>query len=91
VSRKPKWQDQVEQKIEAAIAPKDEWIDIPVATRAPDAMWNGLPVYRCSRCQYERVDNADAVTEHEAGHGPYARPSSILGADGKPFEVEEES
>jgi hypothetical protein len=90
VTRKPKWQEQVEAKIEVAITPKEEWVDIPLPGRKPDAMWNGLPVYRCSRCPYERVDNADAVTEHEAGHGPYVRPSSILGADGQPFEVEEE-
>jgi hypothetical protein len=48
------------------------------------------PVYRCDRCRYERVNNPQAVTDHErVAHGPVvtSRESVILGPDGKPVTV----
>ena len=53
----------------------------------PAFMWAGRPVYRCRHCQYERVENAAAVLQHEQGHQPPARPSEILGPDGQPLQV----
>ena len=73
------------RRVEEAEAPA-------IDSRKPDYMWNGLPVYRCRWCgdKYERVDKLDAVEAHEKEqHGPYLRPSAILGADGEPLTVEE--
>ena len=91
MSRKPKWQEQVEEKIERALDPKPA----PVATtsdegRAPDFLWSGRPVYRCQVCgeKYERLENLDAVLRHEEeAHGAGIRVSAILGADGNPLTI----
>jgi hypothetical protein len=62
-------------------------------TRAPDFTWNGRDVYRCRECgdRFERVDNLEAVLEHEAeAHAPAppaSRTSRILGSDGDPLQV----
>ena len=59
-------------------------------TRAPDFKWNGNPVYRCRHCPYERVSKLEAVLEHErSAHGPIARPSQLVGANGEQLVVEE--
>jgi hypothetical protein len=61
--------------------------------RTPDFTWGGRPVYRCQECgdRFERVDDLEAVLEHEAGaHAPVApipRVSRILGSDGEPLLV----
>jgi hypothetical protein len=96
---KSRLQRQIEHKIESEMKRADHSHGMAVepepslisASREPDAMWAGRPVYRCQFCGYERVDNLGAVLEHEVGHGPQVRPSPILGADGEPILVEEES
>jgi len=61
----------------------------PSAERRADFEWNGRPVYRCRRCNYERVENLAAVLEHEATiHQLMVRASQIIGADGAPLLVE---
>ncbi len=61
-----------------------------MSDRAPDARWHGLPVYRCQVCgRYERVNNLEAVLEHERSHNPTprARTSPILGPAGESITV----
>ena len=99
MTRKPKWQQQVEERIErvvGAIATTSADASTrpsSTETREPAFYWSGRPVYRCRVCddKYERVENLDSVLKHEAEqHGGSMRPSAILGADGKPMSVEEE-
>ena len=52
----------------------------------PAFMWAGRPVYRCRHCQYERIENAAAVLQHEQGHQPPTRTSAIVGPDGQPLQ-----
>lgn len=67
-----------------------------VAERAPDFLWYGRPVFRCRFCgrRYERVENLEAVLEHErdahAQETRELRESHILGTDGNPLLVAEE-
>ncbi len=93
MTRKPKWQDQVEEKIERALEVTEAPAQPPRAEeREPDFLWYGRPVYRCQVCgdKFERVENLESVLKHEAEeHGGAVRPSPILGADGKPLLVEE--
>jgi hypothetical protein len=72
-----------------------------VSARAPHHQYFGRPVFRCRWCKqrYERVDNLQAVLEHEQlVHGtaaeeeddpaPRVRESAlILGPDGNPALV----
>lgn len=56
--------------------------------RGPDFFWAGKPVYRCKKgCEdrYERVDNLDAVLEHERTFHEVKVESGLLGADGRPL------
>jgi hypothetical protein len=91
MTRKPKWQEQVEEKIERALEPATASTQAPKAEeREPDFCWYGRPVYRCRECgdKYERVENLESVLRHEEEvHGGAVRQSSILGADGKPLTV----
>jgi len=91
VRQKSKWQEQIEEKIERVLAPKETSLQPPkVEVREPDFLWSGRPVYRCRECgdKYERVENLVSVLKHEEErHGLLPRPSSILGADGKPLTV----
>lgn len=60
-------------------------------TRAPDFLWNGRPVFRCSKgCgpRFERVDGLDQVLAHEAGHAT-VRESPIVGPAGEAVIVTE--
>lgn len=59
----------------------------PTGERAPDFYWSGKPVFRCRECPYERVENLEAILEHEQGHQAPARTSAILGSDGAPLQV----
>lgn len=82
-----------EKKAVAAEAPSPPPVTEPALAkgRKPDYQWLGKPVYRCHRkegCQYERVENLEAVLRHEEGHQPPVQESRILGADGKPLKVE---
>lgn len=56
--------------------------------RKPDFRWNGLPVYRCRHCRYERVDDLEAVLEHEKAHEPEMQTSAILGPNGEALLIE---
>jgi len=93
MTRKPKWQEQVEEKIERALEPRAAFSQSPAGMaqgREPDFLWYGRPVFRCRECgdKYERVENLEAVLRHEEEtHGVVARPSPILGTDGKPLTV----
>ena len=60
-------------------------------TREPDFLWNGSPVFRCSKgCgpRFERVGRLDQVLAHEAGHAT-ARVSPIAGPAGEAVIVTE--
>lgn len=59
--------------------------------RQPDFLWGGRPVFRCRQCLYERVENLDAVLEHEAGHQPASRPSVIVGPGGEALQVADDA
>lgn len=58
--------------------------------RKPNFFWSGRPVYRCQYCgdHYERVENPEAVIQHEAEmHGNTFRESPILAPGGEPAMV----
>ena len=64
--------------------------------RAPTFYWGGRPVYRCTKgCNYERMENLQAVLDHEVqAHPapvPVVRESQILGPQGQTILVEETS
>jgi hypothetical protein len=67
---------------------------IESASREPDYHWGGQPVFKChvkQGCQFERLNNLEAVLDHERLHEegrPPERESRILGKDGKPLKVE---
>jgi hypothetical protein len=77
-----------EEKPARKAAPAQPWT--PPA-RQPDFVWGGRPVYRCHQgCgdRFERIDDLAAVEDHERTFHPTntsARPSLILGADGRPL------
>ena len=90
MTRKPRWQEQVEQKLEAALSAAPESVDVVAENREPDYLWMGKPVYRCRRCtRYERVGNLAAVLEHETSHAPEARESAIVGPNGESLVIVE--
>ena len=90
MSRKPRWQEQVEQKIETALLEAPEPVEVKAEDRGPDYLWMGKPVYRCRRCtRYERVGNLAAVLEHETSHAPEARESAIVGPNGESLVIVE--
>ena len=59
--------------------------------RKPDAMWKGLPVYKCRHCRlYERVgdQNLEAVLDHERSkHSAAVHPSGLVDTMGAPLMV----
>ena len=59
-----------------------------MSEREPDFVWGGRPVYRCRHCRYERVDNLEAVLEHERAHESETRPSAIVGPSGEALLIE---
>lgn len=62
-----------------------------MSDRAPTFLWGGRPVYRCSKCPYERVENLADVLVHEADtHGLVVRETEIIGLDGAPLQIVEE-
>jgi hypothetical protein len=73
--------------------PTPEPVPAPQGEREPDFLWAGRPVFECHRgCgeRYQRIENLEAVLEHERDRHPTVeRESPILDAGGLPVIVRE--